>query len=357
MKFAFYKIGLYIIVACLCWGLTGTLSSSSLHAQNGGQTTYQFLTLSPTARTTALGGGGAAIGLADNDGGLALQNPALYNPNMHHQLTANTVAYLGDINYGNIGYTYHWDSVGTFGMGLQYISYGHFDETDPNGQIIGSFSGSEYALVMGGSRQWGKKNQWSGGMHLKIINSNLANYGSWGLASTFGIAYTDTAKLFSASLIASNIGTQLSTYNGTREKLPFDLQIGFAQRLRYLPFRFMTTIHHLHRWNIRYDDPNAQTVNNLAPEDTLNKSHFFDIFFRHFIFGGELYLGKAITVRVGYNHLRRQELQPTGQRSIAGMSFGVGLRLKRLQINYGFGNYNLAGTSHHFGLNVNFNKK
>lgn len=334
--------------------LLNNSTSLPTYAQNGGQSTYQFLSLSPTARTTAIGGSG--IGLSDNDAGLALQNPALYKPAMHHQLTVNSVAYLGGINYGNVGYVYHIDSIGTFGAAIQYINYGNFDETDPTGQVIGSFSGGEYALLLGGSRQWGRRNQWAGGTHLKIINSNLAGYTSWGLAGTFAITYTDTAKLFSASLVAANIGTQLSSYNGTREKLPFDLQLGMSLRLKHLPFRFLITAHHLHRWNIRYNDPAAQTVNLLDPEASSNNNPFFDILFRHFIFGGELYLGKALSLRVGYDHLRHQELKLENKRSMTGISFGIGLRLKRIQINYGFGSYHAAGAAHHFGLNVNLGK-
>jgi len=58
------------------------------------------------------------------------------------------------------------------------------------------------------------------------------------------------------------MGTQLSTYNGTavKEELPFDLQAGISKRLENAPFQFSVTAHHLHRFDIFYNDTlfNAQ---------------------------------------------------------------------------------------------------
>ena len=119
---------------------------------NWGNNTYEFLNLSPSARATALGG--VQIAAMDDDASLAFQNPSLYNESMHSQLSVNTVAYLAGINYGYVSYTHDFDSLFTGGFGIQYVSYGDFMQTDPSGQVLGSFSGGEYALTAGGARKW-----------------------------------------------------------------------------------------------------------------------------------------------------------------------------------------------------------
>ncbi len=338
----------FFIVLLFLFGASIT-SSNFLNAQSGHSNTYSFLELSPSARVSGLGG--TQIAIMDSDVSLAAQNPALYNIGMNTALSLNTVSYFAGINHGYVGFAKSLDSLATFGIGIQYISYGEFTATDPTAQVTGTFSGGEYALTLGGA---GYYNRFSYGANLKIISSSLEAYQSWGLAADLGLSYHNAEQYLTIGLVAKNIGTQLSTYNDTRENLPFDLQIGLTKRLRYLPFRFSITAHHLHQWDIRYDDPNQQTNNLFEEEDTKEKSHFADKLFRHIIFGGELYLGKVISIQAGYNHLRRQEMSIPVGRSLAGFSFGAGLQIKRFQVRYGRAIYHAAGGNHHFSFAVKF---
>lgn len=334
----------YGLLACLWW------LPFVLWAQNGGSHTFSFLQLSPSPYTTALGGIQPAFG--GTDPATALQNPALLNAQMHGHLSLNTMVYYANINTGYVCYAHHFDSLATFGIGMQYINYGTMDETDVFGQTIGTFDGGEYAFYLSAAKNWGR---FSIGTSLQLIASNLAEFSSIGIAADVGLAYSDTASRFQMGLTLQNMGAQLSTYNGTTESLPFDIQFGISKSLRYLPLRFYITAHRLYTWDIRYDDPNASTTNIFGTDDT-DKSHFADILFRHFVFGGELSLGKALALRVGYNFLRKQELGLSGQRSLAGFSFGAGIRIKRLEVNYGMAAFHPIGASHHIGLNVRFSK-
>lgn len=317
----------------------------------GGQNTYTFLNLPQSARLTALGG--YQIALADVDISLGTQNPALYNPDMHQQLQVNHHLYFDGINQGSVAYAQHFDSIATtFAAGIQYISYGKFALTDETGQENGTFSGGEYALNLGASRKY---KAISYGANLKLIGSHLESYNSFGVALDAGGYYQHPETKFSVGLTFKNIGTQLSTYYGTRENLPFDIQLGISQRLKYLPFRFSIIAHHLHQWNIRYDDPALQNNNNLfnTNQGTKEKNYIVDKFFRHFVFNGELYLGKALMVQVGYNHLRRQEMGITAKRTLTGFSVGAGIRVKRFTFNYGKAFYHAAGGNNHIGLSLN----
>ena len=52
-------------------------------------------------------------------------------------------------------------------------------------------------------------------------------------------SYISRDRSFTVSLIAKNIGRQITGYNdGNIEPLPFELQIGLAKKLKHLPFRY-----------------------------------------------------------------------------------------------------------------------
>ena len=315
-------------------------------SQIGGENTYEFLDLSPSARVTALGG--AEIGTLDDDASFSYQNPSLLNPSMHSQVSINTVAYPGGINHGYVGYVHDFDSLLTAGLGLQYISYGNFALTDPTGLVLGDFSGGEMALTLGGARKWKRI---SYGANLKVIFSHLETYNSFGLAADLGATYHHPEKEWGLALVVKNLGTQLSTYDGVREDLPFDVQLGFSKKLQYLPLRISIVATNLHRWDIRYDDPNVQTTSIFGEEEPEESSHFVDIFFRHLVFSGELYLGKNVQLRAGYNHLRRQELSVSNKRSFSGFTFGGGVKISKFHISYGFASYHVGAAAHHFSIN------
>lgn len=342
----------WMMTVCLllCIGMT--------YAQIGGDNTYEFLTLSPSARTTALGGN--LITVLDDDLTLAYQNPALLNSDMHRQVALNQSVHFAGISHGYLAYGHHFEKQGfTAHGGVQYIHYGQFQAANVQGVQQGTFRASEYALNVGASYQTGERLRF--GANIRSIFSYLESYSSTGLAADVAANYLDTAKRFSFSIVFRNAGSQLSTYNRDKnfEALPFDLQIGFSKQLRYLPFRFSVIGHNLHRWNIRYDDPDLEEETLLfsnTPEPEAEPGTTFgdevDNFFRHLIFNGELLFGEreGFVLRFGYNHLRRAELSARNLRSLAGLSAGFGMKIKRFRLNYGFGSYHIAGAAHHFGL-------
>ena len=320
-------------------------------AQIGGDNVYEFLDLATSARVTALGG--LHIATMDDDISLAAQNPSLYNSDMNTHLSLNTVAFVAGINHGYLGFAKDMDSLATFGIGIQYISYGDLIAADETGLVTGSFNAAEYALNIGGAKQFGK---FSYGMNLKVIFSNFESYSSTGLALDMGLTYFDEESMFNAALVVKNMGTQLSRYNNTEEDLPFDVQLGISQRLQHLPFRFGITAHHLQKWDIRYDDPALQNSSIFNDESDSEKSYFADNLFRHLIFSGELFLGKSLVVRAAYNHQRKQELSVDAKGGGVGFSYGAGIHIKRFHVSYGRAAYHLAGGSHHFSISTQLKK-
>jgi len=341
--------------ACLLF--ITVLQTGALYAQiTGGQQVFQFMTLSPSARITALGG--TQISVKDDDVTFAAQNPAALNPSMSGRLAFNHNFFLSDIQHGYVAYAQDLPKIGfTMHAAVQYMNYGDIKQADEFGNITGDIHAAETAVTIGAARPLTPRI--SIGLNARAGFSVLDIYKASALAADAGLLYADTAKRLSVALVLRNVGAQLAAYDGVREDLPYDLQVGFSKQLRYLPFRFSVIAHHLQQWNLRYDDPNAQNDEVLLFGDETSKSNKgngeIDNFFRHFIFNGEFLLGRneSFRLRVGYNHLRKRELSVRNYRSLAGFSGGVGIKVSRFRLDVGYGSYHLAGGIFHIGLGTN----
>jgi hypothetical protein len=324
----------------------------------GGRNSYDFLSLSYSARITAMGGN--LITVRDNDLALALHNPAALNAEMHHSATVQQSVYFAGITHGYAGYAYHIKKIPlTVQGGIQYVSYGKFQRTNSLGENFGDFGANENAIVAGLSYQ--ATDRLSFGSNQKFIMSTFEGYNSVGWASDWAAMYADTSKRLTFSLVLRNIGTQFTTYakDGKRHPIPFDAQFGLSHKLKYLPLRFSVIGHHLHRWNIRYDDPALDTdgilsLGNEPEPDKVTAGQVVDNIFRHLTFNIELLLGKkeVFRIRAGYDRLRQGEMAISGLRSLAGFSAGIGIKIYKFNIDYGFAAHHIGGTMHHFGIST-----
>ncbi len=334
------------------------LFSLSAGAQvTGGVAAFGFLRLPQSPHITALGG--TNIANPDRDVSLALQNPALMRPGLHNELALNYNAYYAGIHVTNLAYGYHVPKLQTsFALGIQYLDYGSFRQTDQIGNIYGDVSGADYVISLGAARTYGER--WRYGATLKWAQSRLADKSASALLADVGVLYVDTANLITVGITAKNMGFMVARYNTAEgaEPLPFDLQLGFTKRFAHLPFRLMVTAHHLYEWDVRYNNPADIDRSNLfGSADTVDtKSYFADKLFRHLIFGGEFLMGKRITLSLAYNHLRRGELALKEKAALAGFSFGAGINLNKFQIHYARSYYHLAGAYNEFGLNISLGR-
>ncbi|RMF04032.1 MAG: hypothetical protein D6772_01225, partial [Bacteroidetes bacterium] len=207
-----------------------------LSAQVGGLFTYEFLNFAPSARISALGG--THIAAVDDDINIAANNPGVLNPLMHEKLSFSHAFHPADIHYGYVTGGYHHKPLRTtFQLGVRYVNYGELDLTNVLGQVEGTFRAAEYGLTLGAGRQLNER--FRAGANLRLISSQFETYNSLGLTADLGLVYQDTASNFTFTVLARNMGVQLSTYQaGNREPLPFEMQAGMAKRLAYLPFQF-----------------------------------------------------------------------------------------------------------------------
>ncbi len=328
----------------------------NLSAQvTGGRHVFQFLTLSPSARVTALGG--YQIAVQDDDLALAQANPAALNARMDGRLTFNHNFYLADIGQGYFAVAKHLKTSDlTLHAGIRYIKYGDIPQADETGLVTGKIQAGETAYTLGAGKKLSER--FTLGLNLTYATSTLDSYHATAIAADAGLLYVDSAAQFTAALVFKNKGSQLVNYNDVREPLPYDLQFAVSKRLAHLPLRLTMTAHHLQVWDIRYDDPalNDNQFLIFGENQSQNAGNpFFDILFRHLVFSGELALGRAenFRLRLGYNHLRHQELSVSSYRSLAGFSAGIGLKISKFRVDFGWGGYHLAGGVAHFSLGTN----
>lgn len=326
------------------------ISTSILHAQIGGTTVYQLLNLPPSARSAALGG--IVPGAMDEDPAQVYHNPALANPLMNNQLSLNYSNYLADIRYGYLAYAHDLGKWGTPAVGIQYINYGNFIEANEYGDILGNFSAAEYTLNL--TYAYALDSTLSIGATLRPVYSVLERYTSWGLGTDFGIHYHAAGSRFAFTLVARNLGTQLSTYaTPQHEKLPFEVLSGINFKLKHAPFRLHITARNLQKFNLR---PASEAVADTAR--FLKKAgENIVLGLDHIVAGVEFVPGNLIAVRIGYNFLRRNELRMPESSGATGFSFGAGLNFDRFSIDYALASYHVSGKTHSLSLHANLNRK
>ncbi len=317
----------------------GSLIAGNVDAQIGGYGTYKFLNYTNSARIAGMGGNFLAIN--DNDITLTLANPSLITPAMNNNLAFSYVNSPGGVNYGYVAYARSFSKAGSFTGSLQYINYGNFTGADAAGNLTNDFSAAEYALTIGWGRQLSPL--FSIGANGKLIYSQLETYHSFGIAVDIAGTYTSKDQSFNASLIGRNIGTQLVPYlPGKYEPLPFQLQIGLSEQLKHIPLRFSQLFTNLQRWDLTYldltDPANIPDPITGEVKQKTGIGKIADNAMRHIVLGAELTIAKVVSVRIGYNYQRRQELKINGKAGMAGFSLGAGLRVKMFNLSYTYGN-------------------
>lgn len=292
----------------------------------------------------------------DDDINLIFHNPSLLAPGMHNHLNLNYVDYFAGVNYGYASYGYTVEGIGNFAAGIHYVDYGTFDQTDELGQSQGTFRASEYAMNLVYSRSI-IDTFLTAGINLKPIFSSFEQYSSLGIAVDAGITYHHPGTLTTVGLVAKNLGTQITSYAGTRERLPFEIQAGITQGLAHAPFRFNITFQHLERWDLTYEKPQENDFNSLGSQvEKSGFDQFGDKLMRHMVFGVEFLLGEHFHVDMGYNYKRRQEMKVNARPGMVGFSWGFGFKISKFHFAFGRASYHLVGGTSHFSLTTNLSE-
>jgi hypothetical protein len=319
-------------------------------SQTGGTTTYKFLNLTNSARVAALGSNFLTI--RDHDLSLALANPSLISPEMNHTISLNFIDHFAGTSSGFASYGFNLNKLGNFAASMQYYSYGKSDNTNEYGETLGQFNAGEYALNLG----WGRMldSVFSIGANVKMIYSGLEIYNSFGLAVDVAGSYIPN-ETFCASILFRNIGRQLTAYTSAGvEPLPFEIQAGISKKLAHVPFRYSLLLQHLEKWDLGYTDPNVP-VDPFTGEVT--KDTGMDVFaknvMRHIVIGGEFIPAKFLSIRLGYNYLRRDEMKVVTRPGSVGFSWGIGLQVSKFKFSYARAAYHITGSPNFISISTN----
>lgn len=332
-----------ILVLFFCF-----LNTNSFAQTLGGNTAFNFLNLPSSPLLTAAGG--VNVSYNANDASLTANNPALLQPSLTTQLNTSFNSFLAGIKTYSLTGAYHSERLNTtFGGQVYYVDYGSIPATDAAGNVSGSFRPVDFVVQFSAAKKYLER--WTYGATVKFIQSSYPPYSSNAIAVDVGLLYADSANGFTASFLAKNMGTQLKTYTGEAEDLPFDLQAGISKRLSNAPFGFSFTAHHLHRFNLTYNDVGFNNDNGFSSPSSLDK------IFNHFVLATHVYLGQNLEATVGYNHLRRQELStPGASNGLTGFSAGLNVKFSKLQIQYARASYQRGVNFNQLGITVALNK-
>lgn len=301
--------------------------------------------------------GGDFLTIMDNDITLATANPSLITPAIHNHLGLEYIDFFASGNFGVATYGRHFNKIGSFIGSVKYLNYGEFEGYTDQDASTGKFNSSETALSIG----WGRSldSLFSIGANLKMFYSSLETYKSYGMAVDVAGSYTSRDQRFTASVIASNVGRQFrSYYEGNNEPLPFEIQAGFSQRLKHLPFRYSILYNNIEHWDQRYENPNDLETDPITGEVVRDKKiwEIADNFMRHIVLGGEAYIGKIISLRAGYNYKWRKDMQIESKPATVGFSWGIGLKISKFHFNYSRSAWHAAGSPNYITVTLNLSE-
>lgn len=318
--------------------------SLNMLAQEG-RNAYSFLEVPTSSHVFTLGGGNITI--IDDDLTLIDQNPGLLGAEIESQVSFNYMHYLGSSNFAGVKYGMAAGERGAWAIGIQYLGYGSMMQTEADGTIVGSFSPQD--VVFSGTYAHDFTDRLRGGINVKMIYSNYEQYSAIALATDLGINYYDEERDMSLSFVLKNLGGQIKRFDDAYDRLPFDIQLGWMQRLGKSPFQLAITATHLTKWSLPYLA--HETENGVETE--VMKDSFGSNLFRHLIFGLQYAPSDKFYVGLGYNHKMKTDMSTYQRNFLSGFSVGVGFKVKSFALGVSYAQPHKAGTSIMLNISAN----
>jgi hypothetical protein len=334
------KTGIILFLAALLW-------RPLLSAQTGGESTYNFLKIGASPKSAALAG--SCVAPLHNDVGMTPQNPALLDSSMHNTYALTYLAYLAGISHSSAAGAWRAGRSGTLGASIVSLNYGSFDAQDEAGEAAGQFSANEFTAGLHYSRS--VLSFLSVGVALNAVASQLERYTSYGAALNLGARYRSADGLLNATLSLKNAGVQLKPYRAdNRERLPLEIQLGFAKKLERAPLGFSVTLNDLQSLSVYNDTQEEDNMIGSSNQSAGVATKIGREFLSHLSLGVEVAPSKYFYLMGGYNFRRSNELSIAEARNGTGFSFGLGILLKYFELSYARAVYHAGGATNHFGI-------
>ncbi|MBE6314879.1 MAG: type IX secretion system protein PorQ [Bacteroidales bacterium] len=328
----------YIII------LIFALASFGVGYSQEGSSAYSFLEVPSSSHALALGGTNPNV--IDDDINLVEQNPALLGPEIDMQVGFNYMHYLGSSNFAGVRYGMAAGERGAWSAGIQYLGYGSMQQTEVDGSVVGNFSPQD--VVFSGMYSHDFTDRLRGGINVKLIYSSYEQYTAFALATDLGLNYYDEERDMSLSLVIKNLGGQIKRFDQAYDRLPFDIQLGWMQRLGSSPFQLSITAWHLNKWSLPY-----YTMEDNGSEVRILKESFMSNLFRHLVFGIQYAATDKFYIALGYNYKTRTDMSTYNRNFLSGFSAGVGLKVKSFAFSVSYAQPHKAGSSIMLNLSTN----
>ena len=305
-------------------------------AQIGGTHVYSFVQQSVSATENALGK--TAIAMSSGDVALTLKNPSLLDNSYSHQASITWgnmfVFQTNGMSIANIAYARALRPKLTFVGGVTSVIYGSFYGYDEYANSTGFFFASDNVLYAGISYKF--LPNFYAGATLKPILSFLETYSSIGILADFAARYQSTDTLTNITAVVRNVGSQISTYTGNYEDVPFGVDIAIRQKMKYAPFALA----------LAYSDLQTFTVSRTD-------ASFMENLLKHISISADVRMLKYFNVMFGYNFRKMQDLTWENGRKAVGLSLGASYERKNWKLGYGWAKQHAAGGTHFFTFSTN----
>ena len=320
------------------------LFPACLAAQNGNEV-FRFLRFPTSVRSRCTGG--HTVSLVEADPALVFHNPALLGGEMNGMVGVGYMNYISGIHVGNAIYARTHGERGAWAVGISYINYGSMKEADAQRNLTGNFSAMDAGL--NATYSYDLSERWRGGLSMKLLYSHIAEYSAFGLATDAGLSYFDEESDFSFGITLKNIGAQLKAYDSRRERLPWDVQMGFTKRMAHAPIRLSVTAMHLNQWKFKYID---ETLKERDADDS-----FVSTLAKHFVFGVDFVPSRNFWIGLGYNPKAGMDMKlKEGGNRLGGFSAGAGLHVSRFDVSVSAARYHPSAMSLMLGVAISLNE-
>ena len=294
--------------------------------QSNNSTIFRFLDVTPSAQAAAIGGNHPGIYAADYS--LMHLNPAYLGGSQTGDVSATFVNYLADARMGFLNSAWKLDDKQRIGAGIRFLSYGDLDHFDEDGNKLGDLNAIDLALTGAYAINFAPK--WNAGATFDLIHSSYLEYRSNAVAVSGGLYYKNSDEDFSFGISIRNLGTQISTFDDTREPMPLDISAGITKKPEGFPAKISVTLRRLNDWDMRSvgEDSRPDIVQNIL---------------RHVLIGGEVDMSSNFRLRIGYNHYLHELNKVNENFDFAGYAAGVGITIKDFIVDISRHSYSESG--------------
>jgi hypothetical protein len=259
---------------------------------------YDFLNVGFSARPNAMGGSFTAI---SHDVTALQSNPAGLQGIGKGMLSTGIVLYIADIKFGHVQYGFSRGK-NSFGVGINYVSYGSMERRGENNEDLGTFSPMDFVFLAGYSRPFSEN--LSAGLEMKLVYEKIDSFASYGAAADIGMQYLMKERYLTIGLVLKNAGTVFKPHDEIKGALPLAFTGGFS----FHPLPILSF--------------NLDVTQIFSDSRTVAK------------FGVEWWTVSLLALRAGYSNAGSELKTGYGSDMLAGLSAGFGVSWKRMKLDY-----------------------